>query len=128
MKHETTEFSFLLKPCQYGIGVFAVHDIAEGTYLRLFGERYDKQEEDRKKADVPEELRFYCIDRGDILRCPRDFGRMELGWYINHSQTPNAVHKEYDYYALRDINAGEEITTDYGLFEEPEEAREEYYK
>ena len=36
---KTTEFSFILKPSKYGVGVFATHNIAKGTYLRLFNEK-----------------------------------------------------------------------------------------
>ncbi len=129
MHNETTEFSFVLKPTKYGIGVFAAHNIKEETYLRLF------RDEDasmvsivRKKEDVPEFFRQYCVDRNDgNLLCPKDFGRMEAGWYLNHSKTPNAYHRDYNYYALRDILEGEEITIDYNFLEEPDEAKEEYY-
>ena len=34
----TNEFSFVLKGTQYGVGVFAVHDIQKGSHLRLFGD------------------------------------------------------------------------------------------
>ncbi len=53
---------------------------------------------------------------------------MEIGWYVNHSNTPNAHHLNYKYYALRDIKAGEEIVIDYNTLEEAEEAKEDYYK
>jgi len=39
---------------------------------------------------------------------------MEIGWHMNHSATPNAHRNtEYDFFALRDIRGGEEITIDY---------------
>lgn len=62
------------------------------------------------------------------MKCPSDFGRMEVGWFINHSKNPNAYLREKEFYASRDILAGEEITTDYNLLGEPEEEREDYYK
>ena len=40
-KDKTDEFSFILKPAQYGVGVFATHDIKAGTSLRLFGDETD---------------------------------------------------------------------------------------
>ena len=126
----TTEFSFVLKPSEHGVGVFAVHDIKAGTYLRLFGnEKKDGTgvAVSRNKEDVPELFRQYCVFREDILRCPKDFGRMEIGWHLNHSKTPNAYHRDYHYYALRDIKAGEEITIDYNSLEEPEEEKDDYY-
>ena len=130
MKDRTDEFSFLLKPSEHGIGVFATHDIKAGTYLRLFGEETEATDVSvvRNKKDVPELFSQYCVDRGDALRCPRDFGRMEVGWHLNHSSTPNAYHRNYDYYARRDILAGEEILIDYNSLEEPEDAKEDYYR
>lgn len=129
MENKTTEFSFVLKPSQHGIGIFAVHDIKAGTYLRLFGDEIEfYRSVTRKKTDIPELFRQYCIDRGDLLDCPKDFGCMKIGWYLNHSKMPSAYHRNYQYYALRDIKTGEEITIDYNTLEEPEEAKEDYYK
>ena len=130
MEDKTTEFSFVLKPAEHGIGVFAAHEIKAGTYLRLFGAETVETDVSitRKKEDVPKFFQQYCVDRGETLRCPRDFACMEVGWYLNHSKTPNAYHRNYDYYALRDIKEGEEITIDYNSLEEPEEVKEDYYK
>lgn len=127
----TNEFSFVLKPAKHGIGVFSAHDIRGGTYMRLFGDFESEEKHDaamRDKEDVPERFRSYCTDRGDKLWCPLDFGAMEIGWYLNHSNTPNAVHKNYHWYSARDIKTGEEITIDYNTLEEPKEAKEEFYK
>ena len=127
----TNEFSFILKPSQYGIGVFAVHDIKAGVYLRLFGDQTKELERrirNLNKKDVPEILRQYCIDRGESLICPDDFGHIPLGWYLNHSKNVNAIHRgDYRWYASRDIRAGEEILIDYNSLEEPEESKEAYY-
>ena len=130
MRNETTEFSFILKSTKHGIGVFGVHDIKKDTYLRLFANELLSGDVSilRKKEDVPEIFRQYCIDRPQGIICPRDFGCMEIGWHLNHSKTPNAYHRNYIYYALRDIKAGEEITIDYNTLKEPEENKENYYK
>lgn len=131
MQNKTTEFSFVLKPSQRGIGVFAVHDIKKDIYLRLFGDKAELTDSSsviRKKIDVPEMFWQYCIDRGDSLLCPKDFGCLEIGWYLNHSLTPNAYRDDnYNWYALRDILAEEEIVIDYNALEEPEETKENYY-
>lgn len=126
----TNEFSFILKPSKHGIGVFAVYDIKKGTFLRLFGDekKFDNRVVFRDKKTVPELFRGYCMDRGNKLACPSDFGNMPVGWHLNHSENPNAKHRDYDWYASRDISAGEEITIDYNTLEEPEEAKEDYYK
>lgn len=132
MKETTDEYSFVLKPSAYGIGVFAAHDIKEGTYLRMFGENNPLRHLNKK--DIPEQFRIFCADRGETMICPPDFGYMPVGWHLNHSSTPNAVHKGwkkkegYDFFAIRDIKDGEEITIDYNLLEEPEEGKEAYYK
>ena len=62
------------------------------------------------------------------MACPNDFSHMSIGWYLNHSSNPNAEHKNYVYYSIRDIKAGEEILIDYNTLEEPEELKENYYK
>jgi SET domain-containing protein len=128
MENKTTEFSFILKSAEYGVGVFATHNIEKETYLRLFNEENVEVSILRDKRDVPDLFREYCVDRGDMILCPKDFGHMEIGWYVNHSKDPNAYHKNYNYYALRDIKAGEEITIDYNTLEEPEESKKDYYK
>src|ERR1035437_4522775 len=128
-KEITNEFSFVLKPAQYGIGVFATHNIKAATYLRLFHvENAPSVGVERNKNDVPEYFQQYCLNRGEVLWSPRDFGRIEIGWHLNHSKTPNAVNRNYQYYALRDISEGEEITIDYNSLEEPEVAKEDYYR
>lgn len=132
MENETNEFSFILKPSKYGVGVFATHNIGKGARLRLWGKQIEDDKDrarvlDKKK--VPEALRGYCIDRGEKLLCPNDFGFMEIGWYVNHSDNPNAYQEKYKwFFAKQDIKEGEEILIDYNSLDEPEENREDYYK
>lgn len=131
MQNKTTEFSFILKPSEFGVGVFTVEDIQKDTHLRLFGDREvtDLHLLMRKKESVPELFRGYCVDRNEELACPSNFGHMHIGWYLNHSDSPNAYpDNNYEYYAFRDIKAGEEITINYNVLNEPEENKEEYYK
>lgn len=119
---ETNEFSFLLKPGKHGVGVFAAHEIHKGAYLRLFADKGDPVI--RKKEEVPEAFRSHCLDMGDVLEGPRDFACQSVGWYLNHSKNPNAHHTDYEYYALRDIASGEEITIDYNTLEEVDSLEE----
>lgn len=128
---DTNEFSFILRSAEYGIGVFATEDIKKGSHLRLFGdeETIDLRSLVRKKDEIPLVFRDYCIDHGAELICPNDFGQMHIGWYLNHSYTPNTYpDADYKWYALRDIQMGEEITIDYNSLNEPEEEKAEYYK
>jgi hypothetical protein len=125
---QTNEFSFIVKPAQHGVGVFATHNISKGAHLRLFVDEETTKHESRelKKSDVPESFWGHCLDRGETLICPPDFGALPIGWYVNHSETPNAApgknpnqHRRYRWYALRDIQAGEEILFNYNALEEP---------
>jgi SET domain-containing protein len=126
----TNEFSFRLKPSEHGIGVFAMHDISKGTHLRLFGDGEHLEDRSRalQKKSVPEEFQDFCMYKESNLVCPGDFGVMPIGWYLNHSFSNNAYHKDYQWYASRDIKAGEEILIDYNSLGEPEEQKDEYYK
>ncbi len=129
--NSTNEFSFILKPSQYGVGVFTTHDISKGTHLALYGpeETMELRSIERNASDVPKIFHEYCINRGDKLICPKDFSAMSIGWYLNHSKDSNATNDEdYKWYASRDIKAGEEITIDYNSLNEPDEVKAEYYK
>lgn len=128
---KTNEFSFILKSSEHGVGVFAAHDIAKDSHLRLFGgnETLDLRSLKRNKEDVPEFFQTYCMSRGNELICPKDFGQMHVGWYLNHSEIANTYpDDDYKWYAARDIKTGEEITINYSLLNEPDADKEEYYK
>jgi SET domain-containing protein len=124
----TDEYSFSLKPSPIeGVGVFANHAIARGTWLRLFSEPWGRRIRRSTPMTIDRRnfLKRYCIEneKADAFFGPRDFGRMSVGWYLNHSSQPNAAHRKFKYFALRDIASGEEITIDYGTLE-PRFARE----
>jgi SET domain-containing protein len=122
-----TEFSCILKPSTVsGIGVFATHDIPAGT--RIFEGLYVSHKANAN--ELPADFIKYCIFLNDeeCLR-PARFDRMEIGWYINHSYTPNIIKQAGDYaLAARDIKAGEEFFIDYNQLNEPEHIKEPYYK
>ncbi|HEY1186208.1 MAG TPA: SET domain-containing protein [Gemmata sp.] len=97
-----------------GVGVFAVTAIPKGTSLpELFA-----QDDVRRLTwgefaalDVPDEVKQNFATRYET-ECfvPADFNRISAGWYLNDSDEPNLAHDEsYNYHALRDIGAGEEL-------------------
>ncbi len=114
---KSTEFSFLVQPTvSGGLGVFAAHDIEQGTELRVL-----------KIKDVPAEFLTYCLPLNEEdCACPEKFDRMEIGWYMNISHEHANVNKKLEgqyesildvlqantFYATRDIKAGEEILID----------------
>lgn len=135
---ESSEYTFILKPSSLGgIGVFAAQDIPAGTVINPeFNLRR------LKIKDIPPPFLQYCIYINDE-ECygPERFDRMEIGWYLNHSATPNIARKEsFSFtdavnnrearpsYAIKNIKAGEEIFMDYNALDEPEEKKEDYYK
>lgn len=70
---------------------------------------------------------------------PERFDRMEIGWYINHSHTPNIATKRVvqrdnmnnikpNLYAIREIKAGDEILMNYNDLGEPEHLKEDYFR
>lgn len=134
-----TEFSFQLKPSPVGgIGVFATHDIPSGTLL--FNNPEGHKIRILKIKDVPQEFSQYCVYvNDDECWAPERFDRMEMGWYINHSHTPNIASKKDvkkndmnvikpNLYAIKDIKAGDEILMDYNELNEPEHLKEDFYK
>ena len=129
MQNKTNEFSFILKPSKHGIGVFATHNIVKGTYLRLFGCEKENEHKIRmlKSNEVQKDFQGYCLSRGKKLICPDDFGKMAVGWYLNHSKKFNAEHKDFHWYAAKDIKSGEEILIDYNTLKESEDGKEKYY-
>ncbi len=107
-KTSTDEFSFVLRVSKiHGIGVFATHSITKGTHLKLFWEQ------GKRRKNVPQAFLQYTIEDKKYFAGPTNFGRMSVGWYLNHSTLPNAFHKNYSYFALRPIEEGEEILIDY---------------
>ena len=114
----TDEFSFILKPSPIaGVGVFVTHKIKKGTRLRVFsGEptRKVKMSEVKKNPVLAKFVEFFAVVSDGWVYLPANFAAMPVGWYMNHSDTPNTHHDEgYKYYASRDIEEGEEILINY---------------
>jgi SET domain-containing protein len=115
----TDEFSFVLKPSNIaGVGVFATHGIAQGTRLALFPNLRTRFFSNKQLERDPRLRRFcqvYGVETPKGSCVALHFGHMQVGWYLNHSDEPNAHHERYTYTASRDIDADEEITIDYRL-------------
>jgi SET domain-containing protein len=119
-------FSFILRPSPIeGVGVFAAHDIAAGEKV-LTGKFTNRK---LKTKEIPEEFLRYCIFINDEeCICPEKFDRMEIGWFLNHSNDPNiAKIADEAFIAIRDIKRGDEILIDYNKLDEPEHLKKEYY-
>ena len=103
-----------------GIGVFAIRRIPRNT--RIFaGENEEVLWKQKSSLPRKGELRRlyddFSIIKGDIYGCPTSFNRLTPAWYMNESKKPNTrCDENYDFYALRDIHSGEELTVDYETF------------
>lgn len=110
----------VLRPsATHGVGVCTTTPIAKGEFLRLWHAEdyrfvtFDEAENDPELREVRD---IYCVTDATGYHCPLDFHRMSIGWYMNHSDDPNVRYADtvkYEYFAIRDIAAGEEIFCDY---------------
>lgn len=114
-EREAMNCSFILKPSViHGVGVFAVRDFTAGEHLPLFSEDYVVL---GKWPDSPFDA--YCFEGSRGIVAPPDFTCMSVGWYLNSSSNPNARRDaSYEWFALRNIKSGEEITIDYDQLRE----------
>jgi hypothetical protein len=112
-----------------GVGVFAIRRIPKGTHIFHRDENTELVELDKSVVEAlrPELRKLYddfCIieNNGQLYRCPENFNLMTISWYLNEpraSEQPNVRCGENDlFYALRDIEPGEELTVDYNTYNE----------
>ena len=113
----------------HGIGVFAIRPIAEGANIFPNDSQpieWVSLEAVERSAPDAAARRFYedfGIRQGDRIGCPRTFETLTPGWYLNEPPegiAPNVrAGKDFNFFAARDIAAGEELLIDYASFSEP---------
>jgi len=86
----------------HGRGIFAARRLRRGAYIGTF-------EGSATTEDGPHVL-WYMQDNGEMAGI---LGKNELR-FLNHSRKPNAEFYGPKLYALRNIQAGEEVLLDYG--------------
>jgi len=110
----------------HGVGVFAIQDMKKGTYVFLENCNVVKfNRKDLSLENKPAEIkRFYedfCPkdEKEGLIYCPENFNFMTISWYMNRDEkNPNMMcDKNLDFYALRDIKAGEELLLNYDIAE-----------
>lgn len=115
----------------HGVGVFSIRPIAASAHVRLWHAddyRFVSFAEAAADPELRELGETYCVRDATGYHCPADFRRMSIGWYMNHSDMPNvrsSAAENWEYYATRDIAAGEEIVCDYTTLTSYERAPEE---
>jgi SET domain-containing protein len=118
-----------IKPSKiHGVGVFAIRPIPKGTSIFPYDNspivwiKNDKNK--RLRGEIRRLYEDFSIikDNGATYGCPANFNLMTTAWFLNGPKAgkqPNVgCRKDYTFYALRDIVAGEELTVDYSTFSE----------
>lgn len=93
-------------PCDLGMGLFALHDLPEGTELVQLAGPFLTLNQVRAKGPLAANALQVGVDRYLDLAAP--------GRFANHACRPNAgIRGDVHLVALRDLKAGEEIRFDY---------------
>jgi hypothetical protein len=117
-----------------GVGVFAIRKIPKG--VRIFPDDTARLRRVRKESlrNLPDELRRlyedFAVIKPDYYLCPPSFNRLTVSWYLNEPKKggkPNVrCDNNYDFFAIRDIKPGEELTTVYSTYSDPSRWETDY--
>ena len=111
------------------VGVVAIRDIPRGTNPFIncdpHGDLLEITQGELEAADCDESVkvlvRDFCALQGGNYYAP-DYGidAIDKSYFLNHSKTPNleVLAEGEDFVAARDIQAGEELTADYDVYNE----------
>ena len=111
---------------RHGVGVFAISDIKKGTYIFLENCETIKIKANKlflqnKSVEINQLYNDFCPkdESKGIYYCPENFNFMTISWYLNEdNKNPNvACDKDFEFYAIRDINKGEELLANYDLID-----------
>jgi SET domain-containing protein len=101
----------------HGLGVFIVAPVHKGDLIWRFDARVDRVYTEAEIASLPEHIRRYLRtystwhEPTQVYVLCGDNGR-----FFNHSTTPSTVSASSSFgddHAIRDLEAGEELTSDY---------------
>lgn len=115
-------YTRLQKSDVHGIGVFAIREIKKGTYIFLENCRVKTiKAKDIPLSEMPAEIaqlyKDFCPYNKDKFSytCPENFNFMTISWFLNEDKkNPNVgCDKELEFYALKDIQVGEELFVSY---------------
>ena len=109
-------YSFTVKRSRIqGMGLFALSGVAARRKLGELGGELITQREARRRARGAVCVMIVEFGDGTALDATRDGGPFK---HVNHSCEPNAYMRLYrhhvEFYSLRPIEPGEELTCDYG--------------
>jgi uncharacterized protein len=97
---------------ELGRGIFVKEDIFKGEFI---GGLYGKFHEAKDCMSLPEQYRDHVMQCGENIWRGNEFENAAVQ-YLNHSCDPNCgVQGLFDFVAMKDIKAGQEIVTDYSM-------------
>lgn len=105
----------------HGVGALAIRDIPAHTLVFRGESERAVWVSRRAVRRLPKALRALYEDfgmvSGDQIGVPPNLNRLSVGWYVNHSDTPNLVAGDDGRFrTVRLVRAGEELTADYRTF------------
>jgi SET domain-containing protein len=112
-----------LAKTRVGIGVRAERPIKKGSRIDAWepGDMIWVPLESVTDIEYLKWLNVFGIVVWKGFYAPKNPMRLSLAWYINHSERPNVniavTPKTWTIRARRDIEAGEELTVDYGTLD-----------
>lgn len=112
IRNSLASFAHIRRSAIHGTGLFATQDIVASTWIGEYCGRVLTLKQ-ANKLPPAEILLLFAVDENAYILGEEDTK------YINHSCSPNlqAVHKDRRVFfqAIRNINAGQELTFDYQL-------------
>ena len=124
MPHELAYTRLKSSPI-HGVGVFAIKKIPKGTNIFADDNSHlvsiNKADVDKLSGELRKLYDDFCVLKEREYLCPEGFNNLTISWYINEpisGQEPNVIciGDEYDFFAARDIDEGEELTIDYHTY------------
>jgi len=111
----------------HGVGVFAIRNIKKGT--RIFaGDNagmawIEKKQIEKLSKEVQKLYTDFGVLKDGRYGCPSSFNQLTPAWYLNHSLLdPNVrCDESYEFFALRNIRKGEELTVNYSKYSQNEQ-------
>ena len=117
----------------HGVGVFAIKNIPKGINVFSGDDEemiwIDKEDIEYAEPEIQKLYDDFCIIKDNKFGCPKSFNQLTVGWYINSSNDPNVeIREDSNFYALRDINKGEELTSNYDTYSDEKNRIGENFK
>jgi SET domain-containing protein len=101
----------------HGLGVFLVNPVRKGDLIWRFDSRIDRVYSEADVASLPEHMQRYLKTYSTWHEQTRLYVLCgDNGRFFNHSDDPSTVSNAISFgedHAVRDLAAGEELTSDY---------------